>query len=307
MSVPAEWTLAAVGGDERSGYLRVDDERMPRVQVKWSQGHINLERKRQEYARRLAFGKRRWKRPTGLEVDTGARILSQRSKPKKELAGFAWRGRHCGMGLLWNCEVCKRSLLAQVSWLDEESASGAHETAREVLGSLEDHGAAGWRWWGLDGLTFLAPERYQMQKYRRLTRYLEMQVGRERVWAKVARWGMVPLVLQERTVQEWLREHLSGRREIASHTEEMDIKDHEGAAAWGEVRRFAGGLRRVAGRVCRRPPPPAWAACAWHCPEANRLYLVESLEPEQGEVLKGVVDSIICHHGGAGSAPAGRG
>jgi len=269
---------------------------MPRLQVKWSQGHINLERKRAEYARRLTFGKRRWKRPTGLEVDTEARILSQRSKPKKELAGFAWRGRHCGMGLLWNCEVCKRSLLAQVSWLSEEQL---HETAREILGSLEDHGAAGWQWWGLDGLSFLGPERYQVQKYRRLTRYLEVQVGRGRLWLKVARWGMVPMVLQERTVLEWFREYLRGRREISSQTEEMAIKDHDGAAAWGEVSRFAGGLRRAVGRAARRPAPPAWAACAWHCPQANRLYVVESVEPEQGEVLKGVVDSIICHPTGS--------
>lgn len=309
---PADWMLAAVGGDERSGYLRVDDQRMPRLQVKWSPGPINLERKREDYAKRLAFRKRTLPgrgRPTGLEVDTKARILSQRAKPKKELAGFAWRGRFCGMGVLWNCQVCKRAVIAQVSWLPEEEL---HETAREVLGSLEDHGTEGWRWWGLDGLSFLAPDGYLVQRQRRLSRHLEIRLGRRRRWVKVARWGMVDLVLQGRTLREWFVDQNRKRRDVIPgragwQGQEMAIKEHAGLAAWGEVRKLAGGVRKAVGRVFRRPASAAWAACAWHCPQANRLYLVESVESEQGEVLKGVVDSIICHHSGAGTLPAGRG
>lgn len=298
--VPVDWALAAVGGDDKTGYLRVDDQRMPRLQVKWSKGHINLRRKREEYAKRLTFAKRRLpgrKKRTGLEVDADARVLSHRSKPKKELAGFAWRGRHCGMGILWNCEVCNRAVIAQVSWLPEEQL---HETAREVLGSLEDHGTEGWRWWGLDGLSFLAPEGYLVQRQRRLSRHLELRLGTNQARVTVARWGMVELVLEGRTLAEWFAERNRGRKDVVPglprwQTKELDIKGHKGLAAWGELRRMAGGVRKAVGRALRRPAPLTWAACAWHCPEANRLYLVESVEPEQGEVLKGVVDSVICH------------
>ena len=54
--VPADWMLAGVGGDRRQGYLRVDYERMPRLQVKWARRHIDLERKREEYIKRLTVG-----------------------------------------------------------------------------------------------------------------------------------------------------------------------------------------------------------------------------------------------------------
>jgi len=305
---PADWVLAAVGGDDRSGYLRIDDQLMPRLQVKWSPGPIDLQRKREEYAKRLSgggpvslggrvlrmvpvLGKSR--RPAQLEVDTEARVLSQRAKPKKDLLGFAWRGRYCGMGVLWNCEVCERAVIAQVSWLPQERL---HETAREVLASLEDHGTEGWRWWGLDGLSFLAPESYLMERHKRLSRHLEMRLAAKKggSWLSVARWGMVSLVLEGRTVAEWFADHLSGRRDITWQSEEMPVKGHEGIAAWGAERGLSGGVRRALGRAVRRGGS-AWTACAWHCPEANRLYLVESVEPESGEVLKAVVDSIICH------------
>jgi len=288
--VPAEWSLGAVGGDRKSGYLRVDDERMPRLQVKWSQGRIRLEQKLGEYAKRLTVGKRR--RPTGLEVDTEARVISQRSKPRKELRTFAWRGAQCGMGLLWNCEVCSRALIAQVSWRREEQL---HEVAREVLGSLEDHGAEGWEAWGLDGLVFLVPEGYGLEKWKRMTRYLELMLSSGPAQVRVARWGMVPLVLGDKSLLDWYKQENWRRRDVRWQAQEMEIKDHPAVAAWGERWRVAGRARKGLARLFRRSPTVNFAACAWHCPESNRLYLVESIYGARQEVLQGVVDSIICH------------
>lgn len=263
---------------------------MPRLQVKWSHGHIDLKRKRDEYARRLTHGKRR--RPTGLEVDLEARVLGARAKPRKELVGFAWRGPQCGVGVLWNCEVCGRAVIAQVGWLQEERL---HEVARQVLESLDDHGAGGWEMWGLDGLACLVPEGYALAKWQRMTRYLELRFARGPASLRTARWGMVPLVLGEQTVEEWYRRQLQGRRDVRWQAEEMEIKDHPGVGAWGTRRRLLGGVRTRAARLLRRRPAVNFAACAWHCEESNRLFLVETLEPGEGEVLKGVVDSIVCH------------
>jgi len=264
---------------------------MPRLQLKWSQGHINLERKRAEYTKRLTVRKRR--QPTGLTVDLEARVISQRSKPRKDLLTFAWRGPHCGMGVLWNCEVCKRALIAQVNWRQFEQL---HEVARQVLESLDDHPIGGWQLWGLDEFGFLAPEDYTLAKWRRMTRYLELSLTtRKEAAIKAARWGMVPLVLSGRTVMEWYKDQNSRRRDVIWQAQEIEIKGHLAVAAWGERRRFAGRLRKRAARLFRRSPAINFAACAWHCPESNRLYTVESLYPDQADVLKGVVDSIFCH------------
>jgi hypothetical protein len=289
--VPKDWTLGGVGGDHRSGYLRVDDEKMPRLQVKWSQGHTNLERKREEYAKRLTVGKR--KRPTGLTVDLEAKVISHRAKPKKELATFAWRGPQCGMGVLWNCEVCRRALIAQVSWQQPERL---HEVARQVLGSLEDHAIGGWQLWGVDGFAFLAPEGYELGKWKRMTRFLELTLTtRKQATLRAVRWGMVPLVLSGRTLMEWYQDEHQRRRDVRWQGQEMEVKGHQAVAAWGERRRLAGRLRKAWARLLRRRPVVNFAACAWHCPESNRLYLVETVYGEGQEVLKGVVDSIICH------------
>ncbi len=290
--VPEEWTLGAVGGDKKSGYLRVDDETMPRVQVKWSRGHINLEKKRDEYIKRLTKRGRFRRRATGLQVTTDARVVSRRSKPKKELVGYGWRGPQCGMGVLWNCEVCDRAVIAQVSWAPKEEG---RELATAVLESLEDHGTEGWQVWGMDGLAFLAPEEYELGGWRRMTRYLEVSLAKDAASLKVARWGMVPLVLEGRPVKDWWEEENRRRRDVRWSAEEEEVKGHEGVRAWGERRRLGGRLRRVAARAVRREAVDQFEAYAWHCPESNRLYMVESVHGRGGEMARGVVDSVSCH------------
>ena len=288
--VPSEWMLAAVGGDRRSGYVRVDYERMPRLQVKWSRKHTDLERKREEYVKRLTVGKRR--RPTGLEVSTDVKVLSKRSKPKKDLLTFAWRGPHCGMGLLWNCETCGRSVIAQVGWPIEEEG---REVAQEVLESLDDHGIGGWDTWGVDGLVFLAPSEFELSGWKRMTRYVDLKLVRNQEKLMVARWGMVPLVLGDRSVRAWFEEENRRRRDVSWQAAEATIRGHEGVIARGERKRLAGSLRRRVARALRRSPAVEFDARAWHCQESNRLYLVESLHGGKGEALEGTVASVLCH------------
>lgn len=288
--VPSDWTLGAVGGDRKSGYLRVDDGYMPRLQVKWSAKHIDLERKRKEYVKQLTVGKR--KRPTGLEVKTDAKVVSKRAKPKKELLTYVWRGPQCGMGVLWNCEVCGRALIAQVSWRAQDEG---REIAQEVLESLDDHGIGGWETWAVDGLAFLAPSDFELDGWKRMTRYLELRLAREKETLKVARWGLVPLVLGDRTLHQWFEDENRRRRDVEWSADQTEIRGHPGVVARGDRRRFAGALRKRVAHALRRSPAVYFDARAWHCPESNRLYLVESLHGREGEIVSGVVDSIICH------------
>ncbi len=335
--VPADWTLAGVGGDRRQGYLRVDREvggfGVPALQVKWASRHIDLEKKRAEYVRRLEgkgssrVGRRRI--TPGLEVTTDLHAISKRGKPKKQVLAYGWRGEgrtglspsatllgpngtkkglsvpSVGIGVLWNCEICGRAVIAQVGWPIEEEG---REAAQEVLESLDDHGTAGWDAWGVDGLVFLAPTEYELEGWKRMTRYLELRLvsGQEKL--KVARWGMVPLVLKDRTVREWYDETNRSRRDVSWASEEAQIKDHEGVVAWGERRMW--GAKRAALRARRRVSALAprlpflhphaateFGGCAWHCPESNRLWSVEALYNGEGEALQGVVASVICHEG----------
>jgi hypothetical protein len=263
---------------------------MPRLQAKWSPNRIDLVRKRDEYLKRLSVGKRR--RPTGLQVEAEAKFLSGRAKPGKDFVTFAWRGPQCGYGLLWNCEVCGRALIAQVTWRPEERW---HDVAREVLASLEDHAEGGWQTWALDGLAFLAPEKYELGKWRWLTGYLEFNLAQERRTLKVARWGIVSRVLGKDSLSEWYKRENWRRREVRFQVQEMEIKGHDGIAVWGEVRGLRTGLRALAQRAVGRKPVIQFAGVAWACREANRLYVVETVDAGEGVALKGAVEAVFCH------------
>jgi len=287
--VPRDWKLGAVGGDQKAGYLRIDDERMPRLQIKWVPSRIDLTRKRDEYIKKLG-GKRR--RPTGIEVDTKARFMGGRTKPDKDFQTFAWRGAQNGLGLLWNCETCGRGLIAQVTWPQDERMS---DVAREVLASIEDHDEGGWRTWALDGMAFLAPSGYELGKWRWLTGYLEFNLAQKRRTLKVARWGIVSRILGKHTLREWYEAENWRRRDVRFQTREMEIKGHEGLAVWGEVKDLRVRGRAVLERLVGRKPVTQFAGCVWHCPESNRLYLVETLDAGEGALLEGVVGAVLCH------------
>ena len=111
----------------------------------------------------------------------------------------------------------------------------------------------------------------------------------------VARWGMVPLVLGERSVRAWFEEENRRRRDVSWKAAEATIRGHEGVIVRGERRRLAGSLRTRAARALKRSPVVEFEAQAWHCPESNRLYLVEALHDGKETVLQGVVESILCH------------
>jgi hypothetical protein len=349
--LPADWMLAAVGGDRRSGYLRVDYEGMARLQVKWASRHIDLEKKRAEYLKRLEGkrgrgeeAKRRKGGGGGVEVTTDLHLISRRAKPKKDILAYGWRPAEtaesrnsiveskvqsrlstldsrlsvsCGLGVLWNCEVCGRAVIAQLGWPVEEEAAEIRKSkvessvesglsnlesrmspfriAQRILESLEDHGIGGWDTWGVDGLVFLAPSDYELDGWRRMTRYLELRLLRKQEKLKVARWGMVPLVLGELTVRQWYDDANRQRRDVSWASEEADIKGHDGIVARGQRRRLAGEARTWAARALRWSPAVEFEARAWHCPQSNRLYLVEALYGGQGEGLHGAVESIVCH------------
>jgi hypothetical protein len=128
-----------------------------------------------------------------------------------------------------------------------------------------------------------------------MTRFLEMRLAREGETLRAARWGMVSLVLGERTLLEWYEDENRRRRDVTWQAEEATVRGHEGVLARGEKRRLAGGLRTRAARAVKRSPAVDFEARAWHCPSANRLFLVEAIHSGRGDIPAGVVESVICH------------
>ena len=47
--LPEDWHLAALGGDRKAGYLRLDDSERPRLEIKWSDASVDIDKALDKY------------------------------------------------------------------------------------------------------------------------------------------------------------------------------------------------------------------------------------------------------------------
>lgn len=286
--VPADWTLGAIGGDYKSGYARLDDAFMPRLELKWSEQEVNLDRALERYLAKL--GKRG--RGRGVAIDDKARVISRRSKPHKKLRGFSWSGRERATGIIWKCDQCKRTVIAQVIAAPGEEGEAL---AREILTSLEDHGRDGRITWALYGLAFEAPERFRLERQKLMAGYLELAFAAGRRTLRVCRWGMAEVALTQRDLQHWYEVEQVRRRDVIWDCEPQQVKAHDGLRVHGHRRRLLHRPRRAAERLLRLGIASDFDGRVWHCPQSNRIYSVESVHHQDAETMLEVVESVGCH------------
>ena len=286
--VPADWTLGAIGGEFRSGYLRLDDPEQPRLEVKWSAASADLDKALEKYLRSLEKG--RGKREVLTEA--GVHLVGQRAKPGKSLRGFRWQGDRQAWGVIWNCEVCRRTVVAQVLGRREEDLAAR---AREVLLSLEDHGQEGELAWAVYGLACRVPEGYALEKHKLMSGYIQLEFARGHWRLKVCRWGLASALLGERGIRDWVELENIKRRDVTWEGYDLEVQGHAAAELRGHRRRLGHGFRRAMEGFLRLSPPVDFALQAWACPESNRVFLVESFQQGEPEVLRRVVGSIRCH------------
>jgi len=286
--VPADWTLGAIGGDYKQGYARLDDAVMPRLEVKWSDQNVSLDRALDRYLAKLGKRGRRGE----VRVDERARVISRRSKPDKKLRGFSWSGRERAQGVIWKCEKCARTVIAQV--IVAPGAEG-EALAREVLGSLEDHGRDGRVTWALYGLAFEAPEELRLEHQKLMAGYLELAFAAGRRKLRVRRWGMADVALAERELQHWYEVEEVRRRDVQWECEPAAVNGHDGVRVHGHRRRLLHRGRRWLERLLRLRIASDFDGRVWRCPESNRIYSVEAVHHDDEGALLEVVESVACH------------
>jgi len=287
--VPADWTLGAIGGDHKSGYARLDDSNMPRLELKWSQAEVNLDRALDKYLAKLGKKSRR----SEIRIDERARVISRRSKPDKRLRGFSWRGRERGCGVIWRCNKCRRTVIAQVIMPQDERDDSL---ARRILTSLEDHGRDGRATWALYGIQFEAPEEFRLEHQKLMAGYLELAFASgKRNKLRVCRWGMADVALAERDLQHWYEVDQVRRRDVVWDCAPLAVKGHDGLRVHGHRRRFLHRPRRAAERLARLRIASDFDGRVWHCPESNRIYSVEAVHHDNEQMMLDVAESLVCH------------
>ena len=302
--VPRDWNLGALGGEYKQGYLRLDDPDYPRLDVKWSFQNVELSKILDKYLHSMG-------RPKGVAgigkkplatVTRDVKVVSNRAKPDKRLLGFSWHDNTGlkGAGVIWACQGCGRIVFSQVRAYGSEDAVAL---AREVLGTIEDHAIAGNNCWAVYGLECEVPERFHLIKQGLMAGYIELLFQDRRRNLRVSRWGLAANLLEKKSLTEWFDSNAATvKSPLLWWANDAIVKGHPGLMATGEPLRLPVRLQKAAlglgYRLLGRREllgRPDGLSRVWHCPESNRLFLVEAtVRPAEAEV-DGVVDSIRCH------------
>lgn len=288
--IPAEWNLGALGGDVRSGYLRVDDEHQPRLEVKWSNAGVNLDQALTRYLGQLT---KKARRADKVEITRDTRLVSNRQQPGKRLECFSWQSHsQQAHGLIWRCEHCRRTLIVQVLGSRAEELA---PLARGVLGSLEDHERDGCYTWALYGFCVDVPKEFELMRQKLMAGYLDLQFEQGRRRLRVTRWGMAQMALGARSVPHWVEIEYLRRRDVHWRAFPLQQEGHPAAGLGGERRRPFHWLRKQAEYLLRFRSAIIFSGKVWYCEPSNRLYAVEEVHARDRACWPRVADSIRCH------------
>jgi hypothetical protein len=295
--VPEGWELAAITTETDGGYIRYDDESMPRLEIKWSKqsGFVDLNRVLDKYLADIE--KQRKKAGGELVIERDITLLSKGKRKRSSLTCFRWTADTVAHGAAWVCKDCGRTMLTQVHSPLDENPKTAQELAASVLLSITDHPTDGWTLWSAYGLACRVPEDFTIHGQKLMAGLIEFEFERKTERIKVSRWGMAKLALRGRPLQEWLGAEMAKTlRKQEAAPQDATIKGHEGLEITGGNLAGAHKLQRFWEHCRGRLYADRFVARAWHCPEANKLVYVETfVDRENAGLADEIVERIECH------------
>ena len=193
LEIPRTWELSGLSGDERSGYLRLDDAEMPRLELKWAHTrkkkpdlHATLD----EYFKLI---RKNYKRGPELSFRRNVTLIKEPEFFEgRNVIGFSWKGGVRANGLIFHAG--KRITIVQVmgrlkeNWrpmvlrifgsiclhgegqalaLRTDDREGQALALRSSGGSNARHTL-----WSAYGLALCVPNEYKLERQKLLSGYL---------------------------------------------------------------------------------------------------------------------------------------
>jgi hypothetical protein len=283
--VPADWSLAAVSGDEKSGYFRVDSTGSFMLEAKWSKAgkRVDLQGRLRTYLddlRRRARKKRETFESNMKTKDAGA-------------VAFSWRSDRKAHGRLWLCEKCSRVIIAQLSGSVTDDVSGA---ASVILPTFEDHAENGWRPWAVYDLIAEAPPGYALEKHRLMSGYIQLIFRKQSNRLIIERWGLANVVLRNTSLRDWFKDRaVYDLRPYRYSIEEMQFGGEPGIHVTGRRSGVVEYLKAGRELLAFRKPAMYLDGYIWVCEESNKILSVQSLHVRDEDVLDQVLERVECH------------
>ena len=260
LTLPDGWDPVVANGDYRTGYVRLADESVVRLEVRWQQaGQRSPAQMVTAYAEDLA--RRARKEGQSLEMD---RELSLASPPGMECETYSWATDRRVWAILAHSAESGRVFHLHLSSRLEERAKGL---ARTVFSSLKDHPSdepLPWRFYDMD---FTSPAGMPLLRQSLQSGCIRMVFGRRLERIEFARVSLAEVLLAGKGLDDWFRQFYAAslkRRRV--RLKEEAYRGHPGVVVEGRVwlpmnpSALLGRPRVVRGRC-------------WHCEAGNRIMI----------------------------------
>ena len=168
LEIPATWELSGLSGDQKTGYLRLDDAEMPRLELKWAQTrrkkpdlHATLD----EYFKLI---RKNYKKNAELSFRRNVNLIKEAEFLEGcTVLGFSWKGSIRANGLIFHAG--KRVTIVQVMGRLKENW---RPIVLRIFQSIVDHGDAPLTLWSAYGLKVGVPKAYKLERQKLLSGYL---------------------------------------------------------------------------------------------------------------------------------------
>ena len=168
LEIPTTWELSGLSGDQKTGYLRLDDPEMPRLELKWAHTrrkkpdlHATLD----EYFKLI---RKTYKKGTELSFRRNVNLIKEEDFFEgRTVLGFSWKGSIRANGLIFH--TGKRITIVQVMGRLKENW---RPTVLRVFKSIIDRGDAPLTLWSAYGLKLGVPKEYKLERQKLLSGYL---------------------------------------------------------------------------------------------------------------------------------------
>jgi len=285
MEIPSTWELSALSGDYDNGYIRMDDESVPRMELKWSKSRekkLDLQKILDEYFKGMR--KRLGESADGLKIKRNIELIKNEEFFKdRDVVFYSWKTEVRANGAIWYCKECRRIVVIQIMGYLKESI--LNDTIR-IIESVHDHPDGQVNLWSAYQLSVDIPRRYQLDKRKLMSGYLMFSfIDGSRILS-VERFGLADVILRDADIQSWFRSYYAKNlRGYGFSFEEEPLLNNEydqKIKLSGQERRFIDKIPFsplfVIDKVMRRKQV---VAQFWQCKESNRIFVVMAMSKKR--------------------------
>lgn len=294
--VPSDWNLAALSSQPDSGYLRLDDDQMPRLEVKWlrpsSSALPDLLNVKRRYVASLQRAAR--KSHSQLILEDESQSLGKKGRRARNFLSFRWQASQQGRVVISSCNACGRQVLAQLYAPLGANLTG---TADAVFATFRDHSPDHWHTWSIYDLLFKVPADFQLLSQNLLLGRLEFAFQRAAERLVFSQWAVAGTHLAHRSLLEWFQAHLLSRTKgFRLETSETSFRDHPALSIHGQRAGSTVLLGILSAAFTKKQSASHLHWRLWHCPQVNRLFSLQAvLLPPNSSLVDQLVQEVRCH------------